>query len=127
MATNEDPDVTEQVEAFVAALPNVPAMPTRAIVAAVDFVAEGGPAVGRPLVGEISLDPDYRQFVALFGNHLKEIRVPGTDVRILCTFSAERRLVLLFAGDKSGDWNRWYRTAIPAAAELYSAYIKERA
>lgn len=126
MDSYQDPDVTEQVEAFIVALPDVPAMPTRAIVAAVDFVAEGGPAVGRPLVGEIALDPDYRNLIPVFGNHLKEIRPLGTDVRILCLFSAERRLVLLYAGDKAGDWKRWYRTAIPAAAALYAAYLKER-
>ena len=125
MANWQDPDVTEQVEAFLTALDPVPAMPMRSIVDAVDFVAEGGPVVGRPLVGEVSLEPDYRQFVKVFGRHLKEIRPLGTTVRILCTFTSDRRLVLLYAGDKEGDWNRWYRTAIPAAARAYEEYLTE--
>jgi hypothetical protein len=100
-------------------------MPTRAILDAIDYAAEGGPSVGRPIVAEINLDPDYRDLIPVFGKHLKEIRPLGTDIRILCTFSPDRVLVLLYAGDKAGDWKRWYRTAIPAAAELYSAYLKE--
>jgi hypothetical protein len=29
------------------------------------------------------------------------------------------------AGDKEGEWNRWYRRAIPEAARLYSEYLRE--
>lgn len=125
METRRDPEVTEQVQNFIAALPDHPAMPTRAIVDAIDYVVEHGSTTGRPLVGEITLEPDYRQYVAVFGRHLKEIRPLATDIRILCTFTADRTLVLLYAGDKRGDWNRWYREAIPAAARLYEAYRKE--
>lgn len=110
----------------MAPLPKVPGMPTRAIIDAVEIVAEQGSKVGRPLIAEINLDADYRQFIPLFGKHLREIRPLGTDVRILCTFGADRQLVLIYAGDKAGDWKRWYRTAIPAAAALYAAYLKER-
>lgn len=109
----------------MADLPDYPAMPTRAIVDAVDYVIEQGPTLGRPLVGEISLDPEYRRFIPVFGRHLKEIRPLGTDVRILCTFNPERTLVLLFAGDKAGDWTRWYGPAIAEAARLYAGYLKE--
>jgi hypothetical protein len=120
-----DPDVTDQVEAFMAGLPDVPAHPTLAIITAVDYVVEHGPTTGRPIVGETSLEPDYPQFVPLFGHQLKEIRPLGTDVRILCLFTPLRTLVLLYAGDKAGDWNRWYRTAIAEAARLYADYCKE--
>jgi hypothetical protein len=34
--------------------------------------------------------------------------------------------VLLVAGDKSGRWNRWYRTAIPEAERLYENYRDAR-
>jgi hypothetical protein len=33
---------------------------------------------------------------------------------------------LLVAGDKSGQWAKWYRTAIPRAEELYGEYLAER-
>jgi hypothetical protein len=34
--------------------------------------------------------------------------------------------ILLAGGDKSGDWQGWYRRAIPHAEELYAEYLKER-
>lgn len=110
----------------MAPLPEVPAQPMRAIVDAVDHVAEHGPATRRPILGEVSLEPDYREQVPVFGKHLREIRPLGTDVRILCTFGPERQLVLLYAGDKQGEWNRWYRGAIPEAARLYREYLASR-
>ena len=29
----------------------------------------------------------------------------------------------LVAGDKSGQWNQWYRTAIPEAERLHEDYL----
>lgn len=37
-----------------------------------------------------------------------------------------RSAVLLEAGDKSGQWDRWYREAIPRAEQLYDDYLAER-
>lgn len=37
-----------------------------------------------------------------------------------------RSAILLVAGDKSGQWKRWYREAIPEAEQLYATYLKER-
>ena len=86
---------------------------------AVDRLAEGGPALGRPLVDSIA----HSQI----GN-LKELR-PGSpgrsEVRILFAFDPWWSAILLTGGDKSGDWQGWYRRAIPRA-ELYEEYRKER-
>ena len=30
------------------------------------------------------------------------------------------------AGDKAGQWNAWYREAIPLAEQRYEIYLKER-
>ena len=30
------------------------------------------------------------------------------------------------AGDKSGQWDKWYRTAIPRAGQLYDDYLAGR-
>lgn len=109
----------------MAALPMFPNQPTRAILDAVDYVEQEGPAATRPVLAEVSLEPDYREFVPVFGHHLREVRPLGTDVRILCTFGPDRTLVLLYAGDKVGQWNRWYRTAIAEAARLYAEYLEE--
>ena len=48
-------------------------------------------------------------------HNLKELR-PGsagkTEIRILFIFDPQRQAVLLVAGDKSGNWARWYRDAV---------------
>lgn len=104
-------------------LPQYPRQPTRSIVDAVDVLAESGPTLGRPLVDRIELEPGHRELVPLFGRRLKELRPLGTDIRILFTFAPDRTLVLLYAGDKAGAWNDWYRHAIPEAGRLYRDYL----
>lgn len=117
------PDATDQVEGFMAPLPQYPDQPTRAIVEAVEYVVQEGPAARRPIWAEIVLLPDYPAEADLFGHRLHEVRPLGTDVRILAIHGPDRTLVLLYAGDKAGDWKRWYRTAIPEAARLYRTYL----
>ncbi|MEV0623390.1 type II toxin-antitoxin system RelE/ParE family toxin [Nonomuraea sp. NPDC050404] len=87
----------------------------RRVVQAIDALAEGGPGLGRPLVDTIT---------ASRLQNLKELR-PGT-VRILFAFDPWRSSILLVAGDKAGQWNPWYRQAIPIAEQRYEIYIKER-
>ena len=61
--------------------------------------------------------------------HLKELRPPSAGrakIRILLVFDPWRSAILLVAGDKSGQWTRWYRTAIPRAEQLYNDYLTER-
>jgi hypothetical protein len=61
--------------------------------------------------------------------NLKELRPPSGgrgDIRILLVFDPWRSAVLLVAGDKSGQWAKWYRTAIPLAEQLYDEYLAER-
>lgn len=90
------------------------------MVDAIDGLAEAGPALGRPLVDSITHSS--------VGN-LKELP-PGsagrTEVRILFAFDPWRSAILLTGGDKSGDWHRWDRRAIPHAEDLYAEYLKER-
>jgi hypothetical protein len=60
-------------------------------------------------------------------HNMKELR-PGSagrsEVRILFAFDPERRAVLLVAGDKAGDWTRWYRRNIPVADERYDEWLR---
>jgi hypothetical protein len=44
----------------------------------------------------------------------------------LLVFDPWPSVVLLVAGDKSGQWKQWYRTAIPRAEQLYDDYLAER-
>lgn len=91
------------------------------VVAAVEALYEGGPNLGRPLVDRIKGSNLH---------NLKELR-PGSsgtsEIRVLFMFDPWRSAVLLVAGDKSGNWTTWYRTAIPHAEDLYAIYLKERA
>jgi len=86
------------------------------VVQAIDVLAEAGPSLGRPLVDSIA-----HSSIA----NLKELR-PGT-VRILFVFDPWRSSILLVAGDKAGQWESWYREAIPLAELRYETYLKERA
>ena len=61
--------------------------------------------------------------------NMKELRPASagrSEVRILLVFDPWSAAVLLVAGDKSGQWARWYRTAIPRAGQLYEDYLAER-
>jgi hypothetical protein len=49
-----------------------------------------------------------------------------SEIRILLVFDLWRSAILLVAGDKSGQWEKWYRTAIPRAEQLYDDYLAER-
>lgn len=74
-------------------------------------------ALGRPVVGEISgsLVP-----------HLKELRASkGGALRVLFTFDPLRTAILLVGGDKTGQWNVWYRQPIPEAEALYDEHLEE--
>jgi hypothetical protein len=33
---------------------------------------------------------------------------------------------LLVAGDKTGQWHKWYEGAIPQAEQLFALYLEER-
>jgi hypothetical protein len=62
--------------------------------------------------------------------NLKELRPGSTghsEIRILFVFDPWRSAILLVAGDKANDWQRWYRRAIPIAEQRYEMYLKERA
>ncbi|MEZ0073365.1 type II toxin-antitoxin system RelE/ParE family toxin [Planotetraspora sp. GP83] len=86
---------------------------------AIDVLARMGPTLGRPLVDRIKGSDHH---------HLKELR-PGSsgssEIRILFAFDPVRRAVLLVAGDKAGNWNRWYDANIPIAEKRYIEHLAE--
>jgi len=87
---------------------------------AILVLERNGPAEGRPLVDAVT--------ASRIAN-MKELRSPSagrSEVRILLVFDPWRSVVLLVAGDKSGQWAKWYRTAIPLAEQLYDNYLAER-
>jgi len=42
---------------------------------------------------------------------------------VLFAFDPWSQAVLLVAGNKAGDWNRWYKTAIPTAKSAYQQWL----
>src|SRR4051794_9335000 len=112
--------MTEQVEAFLDALYESDRNTHRLVNQAILVLERNGPSEGRPLVDSIT---------ASQVSNMKELRPPSgarTEIRILFVFDPWRSAVLLVAGDKSGQWKRWYRSAIPEAEQLYALYLKDR-
>jgi Uncharacterized protein conserved in bacteria len=85
---------------------------------AIQHVINGrGPDEGRPLVDRITGSRLH---------NLKELRpasTGGTEVRVLFVFDPVRQMVLLVAGDKSGNWRGWYDSAIPLAEARYAQHL----
>jgi len=86
---------------------------------AIGMLLEAGPELGRPLADRVH----HSRL-----SNLKELR-PGSagrsEIRIVYIFDPRRNAVLLVAGDKAGQWDAWYRTAIPLAEERYEDYLKQ--
>jgi hypothetical protein len=84
---------------------------------AINVLEAEGPALGRPFVDTIA-DSAVR--------NMKELR-PGSrgqsEIRILFVFDPARQAVLLVAGDKSGQWDSWYRDNIPVAERRYAKWL----
>jgi len=95
--------LTPEVEAFLDRLYDSDRVSHQLVNQAILVLERNGPAEGRPLVDTITAS-----------------RV------ILLVFDPWRSVILLVAGDKSGQWEKWYRTAIPRAEQLYEDYLAER-
>lgn len=105
----------ELIESWVASLDDS----SRAqVFAAIEVLREHGPQLGRPLVDTV---------IASRHKNMKELR-PGsagrTELRVLFAFDPERRAIMLVAGDKAGNWTRWYKNNIPAADDLFDDHLR---
>jgi hypothetical protein len=112
--------MSTQVESFLDDLYDADRVSHRLVNQAILVLERNGPAEGRPLVDTVT--------ASRIAN-MKELRPPSagrSEVRILLVFDPWRSVVLLVAGDKSGQWSRWYRTAIPQAEQMYTDYLAER-
>lgn len=86
---------------------------------AIDQLAAEGPALRRPLADRVK--------GSRFHN-MKELRPPSsgsTEIRMLFAFDPRREAIVLVAGDKAGNWDRWYREAIPVADERFAQHLAE--
>ncbi len=81
------------------------------------LLAESGPRLKRPVVGDIKTSRH---------SNMKELRASaGGALRVLFAFDPRRHAILLLGGDKSGQWEQWYEWAIPEADDLYTTHLKE--
>lgn len=81
------------------------------------LLAEHGPILKRPVVGEIKASRHA---------NMKELRVSQAGaLRVLFVLDPRRHAILLLGGDKSGQWEKWYAWAIPAADNLYDIHLRE--
>ena len=85
---------------------------TDQMLAALTILRDVGPGLGRPLVDTVTGSRH---------TNMKELR-PGSrgrsELRVLFAFDPVRRAILLVAGDKAGNWTKWYRANIPLADDL---------
>jgi hypothetical protein len=112
--------MTAQVEGFLDELYESDRDSHRLVNQAILVLELNGPGEGRPLVDTVT--------ASRIAN-MKELRPPSagrSEVRILLVFDPWRSVILLVAGDKSGQWEKWYRAAIPQAEQLYEDYLAER-
>ena len=112
--------LTGEVELFLDDLYETDRASHQLVNQAILILERNGPAEGRPLVDSIT--------ASRIAN-MKELRPPSsgrTEIRILLVFDPWRAAILLVAGDKSGQWGKWYRTAIPRAERLYDDYLAGR-
>ncbi len=109
----------EYTDAFEAWWDSLSEHEQEAIAARVALIERHGPNLRRPAVGEIKgsrHDPQMKEM---------RISVGGEQLRILFAFDPRRVAVLLLGGNKSGQWNAWYRTAIVHADDLYDTLLNE--
>jgi hypothetical protein len=89
------------------------------VIAALELLAERGPLLGRPLVDTVTS--------SRHGN-MKELR-PGSagrsELRALFAFDPQRAAIMLVAGDKQGQWKRWYDQNIPIADDLFDTHLNK--
>jgi hypothetical protein len=108
-----------EVEAWFLGLCRADPVSADLVAEAIDVLAEHGPALGRPLVDRLK-GSDY--------HNMKELR-PGsagtTEVRMIFAFDPAREAIFLVAGDKSGRWQAWYRTAITLADARFTEHLTD--
>jgi len=87
------------------------------ILSNLNVLAQYGPALRRPRVGNIegSIYPQMKELI---------VQYKGDPWRILFAFDPERHAIVLVGGNKTGD-NRWYKTNVPIADARFKKHLAE--
>lgn len=86
------------------------------VIAALELLRDRGPHLGRPTVDTIKSDRM---------SNLKELRPTRnakTSIRILFAFDKQSKAIMLLAGDKSGNWRKWYDQHVPTAIDRFERH-----
>ncbi len=86
------------------------------VVDALDVLRDVGPTLGRPLVDRIKGAQQH---------NMKELRPPGAELRVLFAFDRQGDAVLLLGGDKTGQWNRWYKRNVERASVRFEQHQRD--
>jgi len=86
------------------------------IVASVEVLEERGLRLGRPFVDTIATSSH---------SNMKELRPMGGHLRILFAFDPRRVAILLLGGDKTDQWDDWYRQMVPTADALFDTHLND--
>jgi hypothetical protein len=57
-------------------------------------------------------------------HNMKELRSVGGHLRALFIFDPRRRAIVLLGGDKTNDWDGWYKRNVPLADKLYDRHLR---
>lgn len=87
------------------------------VIAALEQLEEHGPVTRRPFVDTLE-GSDHP--------NMKELRPRatkgGAHMQVLFAFDIQSRAIMLVAGDKAGNWTKWYATNIPIADRLFTEH-----
>lgn len=87
------------------------------VIAALEQLEQYGPVTRRPFVDTLEGSAHA---------NMKELRPRatrgGAHIRMLFAFDVRSRAIMLVAGDKAGDWTKWYATNIPIADRLFTEH-----
>ncbi|QTJ68454.1 type II toxin-antitoxin system RelE/ParE family toxin [Rhodococcus sp. ZPP] len=103
-------ELLKEVEEWFIELASTDPEAAEHVAGAIDLLEATGPTLGRPVVDKVKASRFHS---------MKELRPPGTHIRILFIFDPHRDAVLLVGGDKTGQWRAWYAENIPVADDRY--------
>lgn len=106
----------EVTDEFVAWYDNLDPESQDSITAAVEFLEDIGPSLGRPFVDTLQ---------GCRYPNMKELRPPGGFIRVIFAFDPRRVAILLLGGDKANRWRSWYEEAIADAERLYREHLED--
>jgi hypothetical protein len=90
------------------------------VIAALEQLEEYGPVTRRPFVDTLegSEHPNTKEL-------RPRATKGGAHIRVIFAFDIQSRAIMLVAGDKAGNWTKWYATNIPTADRLFNEHQRK--